>query len=244
MNPLLPGSADVQVYHGDGLAWSEEVDALITDAPYSERTHAGCLGSGGNYDGADRHRVNYTAWSPNDVRRAVSAWAPLVRGWFVTITDHILAPVWADSLTALGRYVFAPLPAVILGGGVRLSGDGPSSTTRWIVVARPRHEPYSKWGTLPGHYIGPREQMDVVGGKPLWLMRCLVEDYTRPGCVVVDPCCGAGTTIVAARLLGRRGIGIEIDAGRAALAAERINKTVQLPLFASAGPTTVQCELP
>jgi site-specific DNA-methyltransferase (adenine-specific) len=50
-----------------------------------------------------------------------------------------------------------------------------------------------------------------VGGKPLWLMRSLVRDYTRPGDVVLDPCAGSGTTLLAAVIEGRRAIGAECD---------------------------------
>lgn len=45
--------------------------------------------------------------------------------------------------------------------------------------------------------------------KPLSVMRWLVRLVTPPGGVVVDPCCGSGTTLIAAVLEGFRGIGIE-----------------------------------
>lgn len=45
--------------------------------------------------------------------------------------------------------------------------------------------------------------------KPLDLMRYMVRTYTNPGDVVLDPCMGSGTTCLAAKLEGRRYIGIE-----------------------------------
>ncbi|MCG2685420.1 MAG: site-specific DNA-methyltransferase [Planctomycetales bacterium] len=39
---------------------------------------------------------------------------------------------------------------------------------------------------------------------------------------VVDPFCGSGTTLVAAKRLGRKWLGIEIDSGVAASARKRI----------------------
>jgi len=42
--------------------------------------------------------------------------------------------------------------------------------------------------------------------------------------MVVDPFCGSGTTLVAAKRLGRNFVGFEIDAGVAASARERISK--------------------
>jgi site-specific DNA-methyltransferase (adenine-specific) len=49
--------------------------------------------------------------------------------------------------------------------------------------------------------------------KPLELMRLLVELSTRAGQLVYDPFCGSGTTLLAARDLGRRYLGIERDSG-------------------------------
>jgi hypothetical protein len=55
-------------------------------------------------------------------------------------------------------------------------------------------------------------------------MRPFVRAFSRPGDVVFDPFCGFGTTLLAASLEGRRGRGLEIDAGRAALARERLRR--------------------
>jgi len=41
-------------------------------------------------------------------------------------------------------------------------------------------------------------------------MRAIIRDYTRPGDLVCDPCAGAGTTLLAARMEGRRSIGAEM----------------------------------
>lgn len=227
-----------RVYLGDAIGPLPELcDLLCVDAPYSERTHSG-------HDGASRRDpgamadpgklsrpIDFPLWLPDDVERAVAAWAPSVRGWFVTVTDHILAPVWSAALETAGRYVFAPLPWVAPGRGVRLAGDGPSSWTCWIVVARPRCAPYSKWGTLQGAYIVPQDSDAIVGGKPLQLMRALVRDYSREGDVVCDPCCGAGTTLRAALDLGRRAVGIDIKPEHVELSIKRLRQGVLPGLF-------------
>jgi hypothetical protein len=212
-------------------------DALIVDAPYSARTHGGHDGAptvGGQRSGIgdpsyeitgykktdrtwERRAIDYTGWHPSDVRAFVDFFAPKTRGWMVSITDHVLAPVWAAAMEAHGRYVFAPLPWVAKGSRVRLAGDGPSSWTCQIVVSRPRTgedrngRPFSKWGTLPGAYVITQERGIVVGNKPLALMLALVRDYSRPGDTVCDPCAGGGTTLAAAHKLGRDAIGSEMD---------------------------------
>jgi tRNA G10 N-methylase Trm11 len=58
-------------------------------------------------------------------------------------------------------------------------------------------------------------------------MRALVRDYSRPGDLVCDPCCGAGTTLRAAIEEGRRAIGGDIDAGRLAHARKWCARPVQ-----------------
>ena len=42
-------------------------------------------------------------------------------------------------------------------------------------------------------------------------MRQLIECSTMPGDFVLDPCCGAGSTLIAARHLKRKALGIELD---------------------------------
>lgn len=46
--------------------------------------------------------------------------------------------------------------------------------------------------------------------KPLTLMEQLVEIFTDPGDVVIDPCAGSGVTLLAAKNLNRKGYGFEI----------------------------------
>lgn len=46
--------------------------------------------------------------------------------------------------------------------------------------------------------------------KPIGLLKTLIEIFTDEGDVVIDPCAGSGSTIVAAELLNRKGYGFEI----------------------------------
>ncbi|MBL9177794.1 MAG: site-specific DNA-methyltransferase [Verrucomicrobiaceae bacterium] len=59
--------------------------------------------------------------------------------------------------------------------------------------------------------------------KPLRLMRALIELTTRENQVVLDPFCGSGTTLLAAKHLGRQYLGYENDASHAAQARRRLD---------------------
>ena len=58
--------------------------------------------------------------------------------------------------------------------------------------------------------------------KPVRPLAELVAAFTRPGDLVLDPFCGSGSTLVAAKSLGRRYLGIELDAGHRQTAAMRL----------------------
>lgn len=69
--------------------------------------------------------------------------------------------------------------------------------------------------------------------KPVSLMRFLIERSSMPGEVVLDPFMGSGTSLRAAKDLGRHAIGIETEERYAEIAANRLRQAV-LPLHVPA----------
>jgi site-specific DNA-methyltransferase (adenine-specific) len=61
--------------------------------------------------------------------------------------------------------------------------------------------------------------------KPVEVLTPLIEAFTRPGEVVLDPFCGSGSTLIAARDAGRASLGIELDEGHHATATRRLAGT-------------------
>jgi DNA modification methylase len=58
--------------------------------------------------------------------------------------------------------------------------------------------------------------------KPLCVLTPLIYCFSRPGDLVLDPFCGSGSTLVAAKLQGRRFVGIELDAAYCDVARQRL----------------------
>ncbi len=60
--------------------------------------------------------------------------------------------------------------------------------------------------------------------KPVMSILPLIMAYSRKGDIVLDPFAGSGTTAVAARQLGRRYIGIEVEKEYTRIAQERLRQ--------------------
>jgi len=60
---------------------------------------------------------------------------------------------------------------------------------------------------MPWEYTGNRYHPTE---KPVSALRPLIETFTQPGAIVLDPFAGSGSTCVAAQECGRRWIGIEL----------------------------------
>jgi hypothetical protein len=69
--------------------------------------------------------------------------------------------------------------------------------------------------------------------KPMPVMRWLVSLFAPNEATVIDPCAGTGTTLKAAKDLGRSAIGIEIEEKYCEIAAKRLSQEVFQ--FTSAG---------
>lgn len=75
-------------------------------------------------------------------------------------------------------------------------------------------------------YLNPKanERTGYPTQKPVLLLEKIIEIATDKDDVVLDPMCGSGTTLVAAELLGRRWMGIDIAADAIELAKVRLDK--------------------
>jgi site-specific DNA-methyltransferase (adenine-specific) len=75
--------------------------------------------------------------------------------------------------------------------------------------------------------ITPRPQgIDHPCPFPIEIPSRIIQMYSLPGHTVIDPFMGSGTTLVAAKNLGRRAIGIELEEKYCEIAATRLSQQV------------------
>lgn len=67
--------------------------------------------------------------------------------------------------------------------------------------------------------------------KPIPILRQLIELYTDPGDVVIDPVAGSGSTLRAAVELNRNAYGFEVDKKMYKKAKELMLSHAEVPLF-------------
>lgn len=155
---------------------------------------------------------------------------------------------WAESLKAGGAVVRRIGVWIKPDAMPQFTGDRPGMGYESLVFAHAKGR--SKWNGGGRVGVFTHCKNDGPGAaphpttKPLALMLELVELFTDPGDLVLDPYAGSGTTGVACLRLGRRFIGIERDEKFAAVALERLEaeasgvgslrawRAGQLPLFA------------
>ena len=72
-----------------------------------------------------------------------------------------------------------------------------------------------------------RERVGYPTQKPILLLERVISLVTAPRGFVLDPFCGSGTTLVAAELLGRNSLGIDVAADAVKLASQRLAEPVK-----------------
>ena len=104
---------------------------------------------------------------------------------------------------------------------LRKPGDWPKPTGEQKEKSELTKEERSSW--FRGIWeIHPERQEDHIAMFPLEIPRRLIKMYSFHGETVLDPFLGSGTTLKAAQMLGRNGIGYEINRGFEPVIREKI----------------------
>jgi len=152
--------------------------------------------------------------------------ARLTARWSIAFCQVEAAVKWTSALMDGGAVAKRIGVWVKPDGMPQFSGDRPGMGYESIVFAHAKGR--SRWNGSGrnGVFIHNKNDLSERSGhetqKPTPLMLELVELFTDPDELILDPFCGSGTTGVAAIRLGRRFIGIERDPKYAAIAVERL----------------------
>lgn len=220
----------VTLYHGEALdimatLADSAVTAVITDPPYTERTHtkARSLTAGAIHEGI----TTFAAFTDEQLARALSEAGRVSSGWVIATLDYRHAikfdehPPDGLKCQRVGVWVKTnPTP--------QITGDRPAQG--WEAIAYfHRAKGRSKWngGGLHGNYVSPIATPEGhPTAKPLPMFADLIQKFTNSGDLVLDPFAGSGTTLRAAKDLGRKAIGVELEERYCEIAARRLSQEV------------------
>jgi len=204
----------VTLYHGDCREVTEwlAADVLVTDPPYGVAWRSG--GTFGSRSPFESMQNDVGVRVRDD---ALSRWGK--RPALVFGSLSIAYPHGWHRMLIFGKPTVASglignrLPWLTNWEPIFVIGEWPAQTPTRTAIIQTRHRAaagYSGYATNAGHSYA----------KPLDVMEELID--ACPKGIVADPFAGSGSTLVAAKQLGRRAIGVELEERYCEIAARRL----------------------
>ena len=205
------------IYHGDYLDVLPALDVadhVITDPPYDLKTHKGA-----RY--GFRETSSEIHFAPADVAVIVPRLLAAARRWVVAFCALEMFGEYRDHAGA--SWVRAGFWRRT-NGVPQFTGDRPGQPGEGLAIMHAAGVK-KRWAGHGEHAFF--EYPIVCNGphpttKPEPLMQELVTLFTEAGETVLDPFMGSGTTLVAAKRLGRKAIGVEVEERYCEVAARRL----------------------
>jgi site-specific DNA-methyltransferase (adenine-specific) len=220
---------NVTIFHGDCrqiIPDLQRADVLISDPPYSKATHANVKTWNDAPDStSDTSRViDFDGIDGSGLREVFDLADPL--RWSVFFCDNVLAAELMQnppSRTGFVRQSVWVKPR----GAPQLTGDRPAMWWESIMAFHPKGKKQWNGGGNHGNYFHDTDrETNHPTSKPLAIVRDLVVRFSNEGETILDPFMGSGTTLRAAKDLGRKAIGIELDEKYCEIAATRMGQGV------------------
>jgi DNA modification methylase len=217
----------VTLYHGDAREVLPALDiapvVLLTDPPYSSGGYqeaekaAGSIGTRGNETIA---LDNLSTRGYQRLMREVLRFCPSVDEAYI-FTDWRM---WVYTFDALEDGGWRVRNMLVWDKGQM--GMGRPWRNQHELIAYAKRTPTKIMDGKRGNVLNVKRSGNKMHPteKPMDLCTALL-DNSQPG-LVLDPFAGSGTTLVAAKLLGRQAVGIEMDERHAETAAKRCGQGV------------------
>jgi DNA modification methylase len=228
----------VTIYHGDcrEILPTLEADHLITDPPYSAHVHskqwisAALKEKGGKRTSTAHRELGFDSLS-DEVRDLISKEAArAIARWSIAFCDIESLHLWRDSMIGAQLDYVRTCVWHKRDSAPQFTGDRPASSCEAFVCS---HRPGKKrWngGGRRNFFDFPinadRGANPHPSTKPIELMTAILSLFTDPSETVLDPFMGSGTTLRAAKDLGRKAIGIELNERYCEIAARRMGQEV------------------
>ena len=217
----------VTLYHADSFEVmqtmeEESIDCVITDPPFTERTHKGARK---NTNKGVQDLITFDSFTEKQLYSSFEKLGKITKGWVVSSLDYHHAFKFEDlppeNLRQMRIGVWVKKNAT-----PQISGDRPAQGWEAISYLH-RKDKKAVWngGGHHGNYV---TNIPTATGHPtpksLAVLSSFVERFTNLGDTIFDPFAGGGTTLVAARNLGRKVIGVELEEKYCELIANRLSQ--------------------
>jgi DNA modification methylase len=202
----------ITIYHGDCkqiLPMLEPVDLVLTDPPYGIGEARGKNKSRGLL--ADPKDYGCAAWDDAPPSR----W---MFDWLMEMSSH--------QIIFGGNFFGLPASSCWLVWDKEINGDFADCELAWTNLRKAVRRLKWRWNGMLQENMAKKEYREHPTQKPLEVMKWAIEQ-APPNCMtILDPFCGSGTTLRAAKDLGRKAIGIEIEEKYCEIAANRLRQEV------------------
>ena len=224
----------ITIYKGDCLEilpilieQGLEVDHVITDPPYEAQAHTmqrrvKRMGEQAKSTVMSLEPLSFVPITVQQRRSFGQLASAITKRWCLTFCQVEASQLWVRAYQ--GMSYKRTCVWIKPDGQPNYSGDKPGMGYESIVAM---HATGGKSHWNGGGRVGvfrhntARSQIHQTT-KPLNLMRELVALFTDPSELILDPFMGSGTTLLAAKQLGRRAIGIELEEKWCDLAVKRL----------------------
>lgn len=224
----------ITIFHGDCreiLPHLSNVDLVLTDPPYEAEAHTAQRRVKRDGGVMEVEPLEFLPIDTHTRRLVASHISKLATRWVLTFCQIEAAPLWRAEYELAGLKYRRTCIWVKPDGMPQYSGDRPGMGYETFVAMHANGK--SQWNGGGRHGVFTFNKNDNGGypnehptTKPSKLVKELVELFSNLGGTILDPFMGSGTTLRAAKDLGRKAIGIEIEEKYCEIAVKRLRQEV------------------